>query len=97
MRASFKAGQVDAGALHLAFGKTPQSYFKPADAGTANYRELWWRFRLKYQAGWTGASGWKVSRMFSFASATTWAQSITRPEGSSRQSSSAIVGLGPPL
>ena len=76
MKASFKAGQVDAGALHLAFGRTPQSYFRPADAGTANYRELWWRFRLKYQAGWIGGSGWKVSRMFSFASPTSWAQSM---------------------
>jgi len=45
-------GQNDAGALHLAIGKTPQAYFRPVDAGTAVYRELYWRVYLKTQPGW---------------------------------------------
>lgn len=76
MVASFGAGQVDAGSLHLAFGKTPQAYFNPVDAGTANYRELYWRFYLKNEAGWTGGGGYKLTRATSFVSPTSWAQSM---------------------
>src|SRR5436853_7258976 len=41
MRARFSPGQVSAGSLHLAFGKVPDAYFRPVDAGTARYRELY--------------------------------------------------------
>jgi len=76
MRARFAAGQSAAGGLHLAFGKTPQSYFRPVDAGTATYRELYWRLYVKHQAGWVGGGGDKLTRAFSFASSTTWAQAM---------------------
>jgi len=74
MRAHWNAGQVSAGALHLAIGRTPQAYFRAADAGTADYRELYWRFYLRNQTGWTGGGGDKLSRAFIFASSTSWAQ-----------------------
>src|SRR5690606_34824705 len=54
MRALFNQGDVGAGSLHLAFGRTPQSYIRPVDAGTANYREVYWRMYLRHQEGWTG-------------------------------------------
>jgi hypothetical protein len=76
MRARFAAGQVEAGSLHLAFGRTPQARFRPADQGTATYREIYWRFYLRHQPGWTGGGGHKLSRVFGFASETTWAQSM---------------------
>ncbi|MBX7119820.1 MAG: Ig-like domain-containing protein [Gemmatimonadaceae bacterium] len=76
MRARWSAGQVSAGALHLAIGRTPQSYFRPADAGTANYRELYWRVYLRNQPGWTGGGGDKLSRAFIYASSTSWAQAM---------------------
>ncbi|HXE56632.1 MAG TPA: hypothetical protein VNK43_01410 [Gemmatimonadales bacterium] len=76
MRARFAPRQVSAGALHLAVGKTPQAYFRPADAGTANYRELYWRFYLRHQPGWVGGGGDKLTRAFSFASSTSWAQAM---------------------
>ena len=76
MRARWAAGEVDVGSLHLALGKTPQSYFRPADAGTAIYRELYWRVYVRNQAGWTGGGGDKLSRAFSFASSTSWAQAM---------------------
>lgn len=76
MKARFSAGQVDAGFLHLAFGNTPQAYFQPVDAGTVNYREIYWRFYLKNQAGWTGGGGQKLTRAFGFASPTSWAQNM---------------------
>jgi hypothetical protein len=68
--------QASAGALHLAFGRTPQSYFRPVDAGTANYRELYWRMYLKHQPGWTGGGADKLSRATIFASSSTWAQAM---------------------
>ncbi|MEO8029962.1 MAG: hypothetical protein ABI765_03880, partial [Gemmatimonadota bacterium] len=74
MRIQWAAGQQNGGSLHLALGKTPQTYFKAADAGTANYRELFWRIYVKHQAGWTGGGGDKLTRAFVYASTTTWAE-----------------------
>ena len=63
MRARFsRVGQVQAGSLKLALGKTPSPYFCPLDAGTARYREIYWRHLVKLQAGWIGAGGDKMSR-----------------------------------
>lgn len=76
MRARFSAGQVEAGSLHLLFGKTPQRRFRPVDDGTAVYREIFWRFYLKNQPGWTGGGGNKLTRAFSFASPGHWGQSM---------------------
>ena len=76
MRARFAAGQSSAGALHLAFGRTPQSYFRPVDAGTENYREIYWRMYVRHQAGWVGGGGDKLSRAMIFASSSTWAQAM---------------------
>jgi hypothetical protein len=77
MRARWNTiGQVGAGALHLAFGKTPQSYFHPVDAGTQVYRDVYWRVWLRLQPGWTGGGADKLSRATVFASSTTWAQAM---------------------
>jgi hypothetical protein len=63
MRARFaQKGQIQAGVLHLAIGKTPSAYFRPADAGTAIYREIYWRHFVKFQIGWIGGGGNKLSR-----------------------------------
>lgn len=75
MRAQFAPGQVGAGALHLALGRTPSSYIRPADAGTADYRELYWRVYLRMPPGWVGGGGHKLSRAFVFA-APNWAQAM---------------------
>ena len=63
LRAFYGTGAVSVGSLHLAFGKTPSSYIAPVDAGTAVYTELYWRFYLNCQAGWTGGQGQKLSRV----------------------------------
>ena len=34
MRTRFVVGQVSAGSMKLAFGRTPDAYFRPVDAGT---------------------------------------------------------------
>ena len=75
MRARFTPGQVSAGSLHLAFGKVPDAYFHPVDAGTAKYRELYWRFYVRYQPGWVGGVGYKLTRAMIFTS-STWAEAM---------------------
>ncbi|MBT8405018.1 MAG: hypothetical protein KJP18_14240 [Gemmatimonadetes bacterium] len=76
MRVHFDEGQVAAGSLHLAVGRTPDAYIRPADAGTTDYRELFWRVWLRYEPGWIGGGGWKVGRAFVFASPDSWAQAM---------------------
>jgi hypothetical protein len=76
MRARFTPGARSVGALHLAIGKTPQTYFRPADAGRAVYRELFWRFFLRNEDGWRGGGGDKLTRAISFASSKSWAEAM---------------------
>jgi len=78
MRAHFDAGQVDAGSLKLAFGKTPSSYIRPVDAGTAKYRELYWRVFIRNDSTWQGGGGDKLSRATSMVTAN-WAQTMVAP------------------
>lgn len=73
MRARFATGQVEAGNLKVAFGRTPDAYFRPVDAGTANYREVYWRMWVRTQDGWTGGAGYKLSRATILARAD-WSQ-----------------------
>jgi hypothetical protein len=73
MRVQFAAGQVSAGGLRLAFGKTPGAYFRAVDAGTANYRELYYRVYFKNQSGWIGGGGDKMMRAIVF-SASDWSE-----------------------
>ncbi len=49
---------------------------KPADEGTERHRELYWRFYLRLQEGWTGGGGDKLSRVTAFASRDSWAQAM---------------------
>lgn len=68
MRARFNtAGQVNAGSLHVAFGRTPGAYFRPVDAGSEVYRDVYWRIYVRYEAGWVGGGGNKMSRAQSLA------------------------------
>jgi len=62
MRAEFLPGDPHGGSLHLAFGKTPSAYIKPVDAGTMKYRDIYWRFDLRLQPGWTGGGADKLTR-----------------------------------
>jgi len=75
MRARFAKGQTEAGALHLAMGKEPSRSFKTVDAGTAIYRDLYWRAYLRTQPGWVGGAGYKFTRAMSFAT-RSWAQEM---------------------
>ena len=74
MRVHYGRGQVDAGALHLAFGRTPQSYFRPVDDGSERYTRLYWRLYLRVPEGWEGHGGNKLSRAMVFGSPDHWGQ-----------------------
>lgn len=76
MKAVYSTTVASAGALHLAFGRTPQVYFRTVDAGTANYREVYWRIFVRYPSNWQGGGGMKLSRATSFVSSSSWAQSM---------------------
>jgi hypothetical protein len=75
MRTRFAPGQVSAGSLKLAFGRTPGTYFRPVDAGTKDYREIYWRFYVRNAPGWTGGGGDKLTRLTIFA-ASDWSQAM---------------------
>lgn len=62
MRAEYLPGDPHAGSLHLAFGRTPSTYMKPVDEGTARYRDIYWRFDLRLQADWSGGGADKLTR-----------------------------------
>jgi hypothetical protein len=74
MKAIYNPGAPDAGDLKLAFGKSPDTnYVRPVDAGTANFREIYWRAFVKDQAGWTGGGGNGFGSAMVLAS-PAWAQ-----------------------
>lgn len=96
MRARWDSvGQVDAGALHLALGKTPQKYFKPVDAGAAIYRELYWRLYVKHQPGWRGGGGDKLSRAISFVARDSWAEAMIAHVWSGQEKDASYLVLDP--
>jgi hypothetical protein len=76
MTATFAPGQVGAGSLHLALGRTPQRIFRPADAGVEKYQEIYWRIYLRHAPTWIGGGGDKLSRVTSLVSPSSWAQSM---------------------
>ena len=78
MRAHFSVGQVDAGSLKLAFGRTPAAYLHPVDSGTAVYRDIYWRVYLRNDSAWTGGGGDKLSRAQVIAT-PAWAQAMGAP------------------
>lgn len=75
MRARYASGAVSVGWLHLAFGRTPGSYFDPVDAGDSDYREIYWRLYVRNQDGWIGGGGDKLSRAIVFAT-SGWAEAM---------------------
>ena len=76
MRARWEAGQVGAGALHLAVGRSPDAYRRSVTAGTEDYRELYWRLYVRTQDDWVGGGGYKLSRAFGFHSPDHWGQAM---------------------
>lgn len=95
MRARWsQVGQVEAGSLHLAFGKRPAGYFKPVDDGTAIYRDVFWRVRVRLQPAWRGGGADKLSRAISFAS-RNWAEATIAHVWSGSQKDADYLVIDP--
>jgi trimeric autotransporter adhesin len=73
MRATFRPGSPEVGNLKLAFGRTPDAYMDPADAGAVNYRDVYWRAYVRNDAAWSGGGGDKLVRGIVFADGN-WAE-----------------------
>jgi len=74
MRARFQAGEVSAGALHLAFGRVPDAYFDKGIRPGEDFRDIYYRVYLRNQAGWQGSPA-KLSRATAFAG-PNWSQAM---------------------
>jgi hypothetical protein len=94
MRGRFAPGQIAAGNLKLAFGRTPSATFRPVDAGTKNYREIYWRLYLRNQPGWVaGGANSKLSRATVFAG-SNWSQAAIGHVWSTG-ASNTLLGVDP--
>lgn len=78
MRVRFRKGQVDAGSLKIAMGRTPSPHIHPVDSGTAIYRDIYWRVYVRNDSSWTGGGGDKLSRAQVLAT-PSWAQAMGAP------------------
>jgi hypothetical protein len=75
LRAKYQSGEVSAGGFKKSFGRTPSSYIgKHAAHPNEDFREIYWRFYLKMQAGWEGYPA-KVCRATIMAKAD-WSQAM---------------------
>ena len=74
MRTRFQSGEVSAGALHLAFGRVPGSYFDRGLRPGENFRDIYYRMYLRNQAGWAGSPA-KLSRAIVFAD-SNWSEAM---------------------
>ncbi len=95
MRASWAEGQVSGGWLHVAFGRTPGPYFAPVDAGQRDYRDVYWRFFIRYDDDWTGGGGSKMTRARIFHAQQGWVQAMQAPVWSGDPPYTDVVGLDP--
>lgn len=94
MKASFSKGQINAGTLKLAFGKTPSAYIKPAANDGKIYQEIYWRMFVRYDADWIGGGGDKLSRAQSLANAS-WAQAMMAPIWSGTGDNKSFLTIDP--
>ena len=91
MRTLFREGKAGAGWMHLTLGKTPQSSMQSVDDGNTIHRDIYWRFHVRNEQGWTGGGGHKLTRARGFASADTWQQSFEAPLWSGNKDDTRIL------
>jgi hypothetical protein len=65
-------GDGNAGWVEVNFGRIPKGppsmgYAKPVDAGTADYRQIYWRFFVRTDMDWEGGHGEKMTRLTAYA------------------------------
>jgi len=80
MRVRWAPGQVDAGALHLAVGRSPDGpdgYRRSVGPHDRDLQAVYWRLYLRNQEGWVGGGGNKLSRATVFYTPEHWGQAMT--------------------
>jgi hypothetical protein len=90
----YSPGKPNAGSLKVAFGKTPSAYFRAVDAGTASYREIYWRMYVRNDSAWTGGGADKLSRATSLVS-SGWAQAMIAHVWSGSGANNAYLYVDP--
>lgn len=75
MRVRWQKGEVEAGKLHKAIGRSPDPHMLYAAMPEKDFDEIYWRMDVKYEAGWKGGGGDKLSRATVIAG-KSWQQSM---------------------
>jgi hypothetical protein len=79
IRARWQRGQVNAGALHLAVGRSPDGpvgYRRSVGPHDRDFRALYWRVWVRFQDGWVGDGADKLSRASLFYTPEHWGQAM---------------------
>lgn len=76
MASTYAEGQEGAGLLIVSFGESPLDHAtRPAYAPSENFDEIYWRFRVRMEAGWPDVGPGRLSRAMSFA-AEDWSEAF---------------------
>lgn len=75
MRVRFQEGEVEAGVLQKAIGRSPDPGMKHASMADSTFKEIYWRIDIRHQQGWEGGGGDKLSRATVIAS-KNWQQGM---------------------
>ncbi|MFT4019098.1 MAG: hypothetical protein QM668_19195 [Agriterribacter sp.] len=75
MRVRWQKGEVDAGKLHKAIGRSPDPYMSHAAMPDKDFDEIYWRMDIKFEPNWQGGGGDKLSRATVIAG-RNWQQSM---------------------
>jgi hypothetical protein len=75
MRVRFQEGEVEAGVLQKAIGRSPDPGMKNASMPDSSFKEIYWKIDLRHQTGWEGGGGDKLSRATVIAS-KSWQQGM---------------------
>lgn len=75
MRVRWQKGEVDAGKLQKAIGRSPDPHMRFAAMPEKDFNEIYWRVDIRLEPGWEGGGGDKLSRATSIAG-THWQQSM---------------------
>lgn len=75
MVVKWQQGEIDAGKLHKAIGRSPDPYMRHAAGPGRDFDEIYWRIDVKYEKGWQGGGADKLSRATVIAG-KNWQQSM---------------------
>jgi hypothetical protein len=82
LRATYEPGKQSAGWLNIAFGRNPLAYgVRPHFAADNDFEEIYWRLRVKMQAGWPDIGPHKLTSLSAFAN-DDWSQAMIASLGS---------------